>query len=614
MSTREATIKELTPDNKNANQGTVRGAGMLEDSLRKFGAGRSILIDKSGRVIAGNKTLEQAASLGMDDILIVQSDGKKLIAVQRTDLDLLTDATAKELAIADNRTSELSLHWDADILKQMEGEIDLTQFWKPEELSALLGSVGGGISEAEGRKTLAERFLIPPFSVLDARQGYWQDRKRAWLALGIQSELGRGANLQSLSEQNEQYMYDKKNYTDQVSPGGSPRPAMDYGNQDRGDGAGKRMKRSGRPAAANLNEDLMRNPSLQPGQRTKMGGGHEIVVQEGKSRFAGGLSDGLHKLRESQKADKAEEAGETASLKTGLTFGTTIHPYDGQGKKAGQETASIPDALVIGATPDAYRAAGEEGNLTTGTSIFDPVLCEVAMRWFCPTGGTVLDPFAGGSVRGIVASELGLKYIGIDLREEQLAANRTQALTICKKAQPEWRCGDSVNMTELVPETEVDFVFSCPPYADLEVYSEDPKDISTMDYPEFLKAYRAIIAQAVARLRADRFACFVVGDVRDKKGYYRRFVSDTEQAFQDAGAFLYNEAILVTVAGSLPIRIGKMFPHYRKLGKTHQNVLVFYKGDTKKIKENFPDTIEFADPGAKDGDDSDPASKYGQVM
>lgn len=219
---------------------------------------------------------------------------------------------------------------------------------------------------------------------------------------------------------------------------------------------------------------------------------------------------------------------------------------------------------------------------TTGTSIFDPVLCELAYTWFSPPGGAVLDPFAGGSVRGIVAAWLGRKYTGLDLRAEQIAANIEQGKTIVPDNMPTWICGDSA--TDL-PDGEFDLIFSCPPYADLEVYSDNPQDISTMDYPAFLTVYRSIIAQSIDRLKQDRFACFVVGDVRDKKGLYRNFVSDTISAFQDAGAMLYNEAILVTVAGSLPIRAGKQFESGRKLGKTHQNVLVFVKGDGKRATQ-----------------------------
>ena len=95
-------------------------------------------------------------------------------------------------------------------------------------------------------------------------------------------------------------------------------------------------------------------------------------------------------------------------------------------------------------------------------------------------------------------------------------------------------------------------------------------------------------------LKPDRFACFVVGDVRDSKGIYRNFVSDTISAFQNAGALLYNEAILVTAVGSLPIRVGKQFQSSRKLGKTHQNVLVFVKGNPKRATEAIGD-VEMGD-------------------
>lgn len=220
----------------------------------------------------------------------------------------------------------------------------------------------------------------------------------------------------------------------------------------------------------------------------------------------------------------------------------------------------------------------EEG--ATGTSIFDPVLCELAYRWFCPQGGNILDPFAGGSVRGIVASYLGRAYHGCELRAEQVAANTAQA-GIAKSPLPVWVCDDSRNIAKHYAP-DMDFVFSCPPYADLEVYSDDPRDLSAMDYPEFVAAYREIIAASCTLLKENRFACFVVGEVRDKKGNYRNFVGDTVEAFRAAGLHYYNEAILITAVGSLPIRVNKQFQSGRKLGKTHQNILVFVKGEGKK--------------------------------
>ncbi|MEN9929348.1 MAG: hypothetical protein RLZZ231_1269 [Bacteroidota bacterium] len=224
-----------------------------------------------------------------------------------------------------------------------------------------------------------------------------------------------------------------------------------------------------------------------------------------------------------------------------------------------------------------------------GASIFDPVLCELSYRWFCTEGGRILDPFAGGSVRGIVAGVLGYQYAGIDLRLDQVEANRKQA-SILDVKNVDWFDGDSNEVLDLYkPLDGFDFVYSCPPYADLEKYSDDPKDLSNMDYADFKEVYFSIIKKSVAQLKDDRFACFVVGDVRDKKGFYYNFVSDTIQAFKDAGMELYNEIILVNVVGSLAVRVRRQFNGGRKVGKMHQNVLVFYKGDPKKIKENFPE-------------------------
>lgn len=236
-----------------------------------------------------------------------------------------------------------------------------------------------------------------------------------------------------------------------------------------------------------------------------------------------------------------------------------------------------------------------------GTSIFDPVLCEIMYTWFNVKGGKIFDPFAGGSVRGIVAAFLGYDYTGIDLRPEQVEANRKNAEAL--GYSPKWICDDSMNADAYIKDGSVDMIMSCPPYADLEVYSDDPRDISNMDYDSFLKAYRAIIEIAVRKLKEDRFIVWAVGEVRDKKGFYRDFVSDTKKAFIDAGAFLYNDFVLIEAVGSGAIRARKQFNGGRKAVKNHQNVLVFYKGNPKNIAANFKDVIpaEFAIEEENDG-------------
>lgn len=222
------------------------------------------------------------------------------------------------------------------------------------------------------------------------------------------------------------------------------------------------------------------------------------------------------------------------------------------------------------------RGETKKGNMNNGISIFDPALCEVLYKWFCPDGGKILDPFAGGSVRGIVASHLGFKYTGIDIRPEQVESNREQAAQICKpENQPEWICGDSDKALDNVTG-EFDFVFSCPPYADLEVYSELEGDISNMPYPEFLQAYKSIIKKACAKLKPGALACFVVGEVRDKNGNYIGFVPDTIKAFMETGMHYYNEAVLLNSVGTAAIRARRNM-YNQKLVKLHQNILVFKK-------------------------------------
>jgi DNA modification methylase len=275
---------------------------------------------------------------------------------------------------------------------------------------------------------LRQKFIAPPFSVLDTRSGDWQERRRAWLALGIKSEMGRAENL---------------------------------------------------------------------------------------------------------------------------VFGTSLDVF---------------------------------AEFATQTSVFDPVLCEVCYSWFSSPGHQVLDPFAGGSVRGIVAAALKRKYWGSELRSEQVEANREQgAIFQLLSPGPEWISGDSRETLAQAPQA--DFIFSCPPYGDLEKYSDDPRDLSAMTWTGFVAAYREIIRGACERLKEDRFACFVVGDFRADDGFYRPLISATTAAFEGSGLKLYNHAILLNAVGSAAARATRTFEAGRKLVKVHQNILVFVKGNSRRAAD-----------------------------
>lgn len=327
------------------------------------------------------------------------------------------------------------------------------------------------------RTGLFGEFIVPPFSTLDTRQGYWQERRRAWLSLGIRSEVGRDGELLG----------------------------------------------SGFTALGNTATDT-------------------VVC-----------------LRCSKENAKTRQWCE-------------------------QCEASLADAKAA-----IYKKDG-----MAATSIFDPVVCELAYRWYCPPGGSILDPFAGGSVRGIVAGGTGYEYHGVELRAEQIASNLDQAEAIFGEhgptllratgrtpAQPSWHHGDATDANSY-PEGQFDFAFSCPPYGDLEVYSDNPADLSTMEHRQFTAAHALAIREACERLRPNSFAAWVVGDFRDKKtGALRGFVNDTVDAFRMAGLAYYNEHILINAVGTAQVRARRQFNAARKTVKLHQNMLVFVKGDAK---------------------------------
>lgn len=222
-----------------------------------------------------------------------------------------------------------------------------------------------------------------------------------------------------------------------------------------------------------------------------------------------------------------------------------------------------------------------------GTSVFDGAICEVFYKWYTPQSKEIkaLDPFSGGCVRGAVAELLGFKYTGFDIREEQTEQNKAQAKEL--KISPNFITDDSENVDKYVEDNTQDLIFSCPPYLDLEVYSDNENDLSNMEYEQFKDKYNRIIKNHCNKLKENRFAIFVVGDVRDKKGKLMDFVGDTIEAFEKAGLNYYNQVIYREPLGSAAIRAGRAFNISRKITKIHQNILIFYKGDVTQIKNHF---------------------------
>lgn len=431
LATVQGHVAHLHTFHRNARQGDI---GAIAVSLKVNGQYRPIVVNRgthTGRpneVLAGNHTLMAARELGWPTVAAVFVD--------------VDDDQCTRIVLADNRTADLGTYDEAalvDLIRSLDGEYAGSGY-DGDDLDDLirdLGSENPFDEDVREPGSVLTHAGAPPFTVLDARRGPWQDRKRQWRSLGLRSELGRDG-------------------------------ALVYGGSDEGLGA------------------------------------------------------------------KIE-------------------------------------------------------GLTGGTSIFDPVLTELIYRWFSAPGHHVVDPWAGGSVRGIVAHLTGREYVGIDLRAEQVESNREQVALIDDApaslpradSQPEWVVGESTHTLQQMPAESADLLIGCPPYYDLERYSDDPRDLSTMSHADFDDAMFANMAAAARVLRPDRYAVFVVGNVRDKRGRLLDMTGLMVRACEAAGLTYHNDAVLVTPVGTVAMTVGRQFDTSRLLGRVHQNVLTFVKGDRR---------------------------------
>lgn len=219
-----------------------------------------------------------------------------------------------------------------------------------------------------------------------------------------------------------------------------------------------------------------------------------------------------------------------------------------------------------------------------GSSLLDPVLSELVNKWFGVPKGKTFDCFAGDAVFGYVSSYLGHEFTGIELRQEQVDLNNERVNEFPSK----YICDDGRNVLKHIKKESQDLLFSCPPYYNLEVYSNLANDASNQkDYSDFIAILDTAFTNAVKCLKNNRFAVITVGDLRDENGFFYGFVDDVKAIFKRNGLLLYNDMILAERLGTLPQRVARYMVN-RKVGKCHQNVLVFYKGDPKEISKIYP--------------------------
>lgn len=220
------------------------------------------------------------------------------------------------------------------------------------------------------------------------------------------------------------------------------------------------------------------------------------------------------------------------------------------------------------------------------TSVLDPVLSEVLLHWFTEEKHNCFDPFAGDAVFGFCSAFKGRFFEGIELRKEQVDFNQTLIDEL--NTGSKYYCDDALNILNYFEKESKDFMFTCPPYADLEVYSDLENDLSNMTYEQFFETIEKVFFDCYKILKNERFAAVVIGEVRHKTtGIYIGLVPKIIDIMERAGFLYYNEMILQTPVGNLMMRAGRYMNQNRKIGKQHQNVLIFYKGNPKNISKHF---------------------------
>lgn len=381
----------------------------------------------------------------------------------------LSDEEQREFIIKDNVGYG---EWDMDALANEWDAEDLNG-WGLDLWEDKTGDGSGSDASRQNsapESSLFDRFVVPPFSILDTRKGYWQDRKKKW---------------------------------------------------------------------------------------------YDIIGDMGESR-----NDTLVTSLEIKYKDLYQRTREHRK-ECGLSFKEYIDKY------VSQEDLEKEQAKIV----------------AQGVSILDPVMAEIVCRWFGQENGTAFDCFAGDSVFGFVAAHLGNDFTGIELRDKQAALNNERV----EGMKARYICDDGQNVAQHIEPESQDLLFSCPPYFDLEKYSDLPNDASNQgSYEDFIKILENAFTGAVSCLKQNRFAAICVGDVRDKNtGFYYDFCGDIKRIFKENGMRLYNEIILVEQTASTALRASR-YMDSRKVAKTHQHLLVFFKGDPKKIKKEFP-RIEYTE-------------------
>ncbi|MDX3124930.1 pyridoxal-phosphate dependent enzyme [Streptomyces scabiei] len=753
VDTREIPLDELSHFEGNAKRGDVDA---ILVSLRRNGQYRSLVVRQVVNgplvVLAGNHTMRALKAHGpgkcqyADDETTpcgMCADDSWDGTTARCEIVVCDDSDARRINLADNKLAEMGGYDNdalAELLSYMDGDYEGTGYTDddvlalitPSDIDLLADDDGPTDAEAGENPSLADRFLIPPFDVLDARQGWWRTRKRHWLSLGMRSEVGRGDNLvfEGMAKADPKY-YDKKRAVEQaigrpltsaefeadhyVRPddavasgtsvfdpvvcelayrwfcppngsildpfaGGSVRGIVAgiLGRQYRGNDLRAEQVESNREqadefAARRLLGATVKMPAPEavvddPTDLTPIEehGGHLVKRDDlftidgsagGKVRSCLALATrpgvvGLVTAGSRQ----SPQVNIVATIARRLGLPCRVHVPKAKGPLT-PELAAARDAgaEIVEHTPGhntviiarAREDAAERGwmEIPFGMECSTAVTATGAQATNIPTDTRriVIPVGSGMSLAGVLSgTELaGLGHIPIlgvavgadpTARLDKYAPGWRDRVTLVHsdldyhdhpahtrlgdlhldpvyeakclpfledgdllwvvgrrgslarphastQPVPQWTAGDSVDWVTTLEPNSADMVFTCPPYYDLEEYSDNPADLSSMSYDEFDEAYARIIAGVAKALRPNRFAVFVTGDARDNRGALHDLRGSTIRAAVAAGLTYASGAVLVSPIGTAAVMAGRTFAGTRGLARTHQDVLVFCKGN-----------------------------------
>jgi DNA modification methylase len=747
---------------------------LIQGSIGRFGYVDPMIMDeRTGQLVAGHGRLESLrarrdAGDNAPDGITRAPDGSWLVPVLRG-WSSRSDADASAYLIADNRLSERG-GWDHQALAELLdsiGDPDLVDIagWDPADLDELLettesdGDDTDDVGPATRNPSLVDRFGVPPFDVFDARLGYWKKRKQAWTATGIKSEIGRGNRLayhgiecadphyyeqlaaveskigRKLTK--EEFLADHYQQPTTAIGTGNGTSIFDpvlceiayrwfcppgglvvdpfAGGAVRGVIAAAIGRRYHgidlRPDQVDANRDQAEDLLTRSGDR----GGTDAVVDDPTTitpiEYHGGYPvkrDDLFSLGGSRGGKvrsclalihQAGAIGVTtagsrhspqvnivATIAAHLGLPCRVHVPAG-GMTPELTAAQAAGAEVVQHTPGyntviikrAVDDAAERGwlNIPFGMecqNAVDQTAAQVTNldgiegdRLVVPVGSGMT---LAGILTGLAANRIDLPVTGIvvgadpedrldryappnwrdmvDLVRTPMAygdeypdpvlddlpldpiyeakclpylkpgdilwiVGRRQTATVNRIAMvkdppmPEWTCGDSLNVLPGIESGSADLVFTCPPYYTLEKYSDDPSDLSTMTYEAFNSAYEKIIAECARILRPDRFMVIVTGDARDGKGILHDLRGETIRAATRAGLHYVTGAVLVTQVGSTALMAAQAFVATRTLGRVHQDVTIFVRGDRSSAARACGDVQieleQLSDPDAAEDDD-----------